>query len=178
MWQQQQQPLPRERGEGGGLPPLQLPPPSSRRVPPTPGAPPRLHLPHHTQNLPPPAPPLPPLSPPPHQVVDEPQLNAGGFLADKDHRWYTRHRLLCTGTPVNGSVDTASASLEFLRLGGYESGLKFFPPAMTHVLKAGAREGGGGWGEGAGGRGGGRAGGRGGTRARCVHSQSPSLPPF
>ena len=38
---------------------------------------------------------------------------------------------------MNGSVDTANASFEFLRLGGYELALKYFPPAITHVLKVG-----------------------------------------
>jgi hypothetical protein len=36
-------------------------------------------------------------------IVDEPQLNAGGFLADKDHTWFANHRWLLTGTPINAT---------------------------------------------------------------------------
>lgn len=36
-------------------------------------------------------------------VADEPQLNAGGFLADRDHPWFAQHRWLLTGTPVNAT---------------------------------------------------------------------------
>ena len=36
-------------------------------------------------------------------IVDEPQLNAGGFLADKDHTWFANHRWLLTGTPINAN---------------------------------------------------------------------------
>ena len=36
-------------------------------------------------------------------VVDEPQLQAGGFLVDKEHIWMSQHRWLLTGTPINAT---------------------------------------------------------------------------
>jgi hypothetical protein len=36
-------------------------------------------------------------------IVDEPQLNAGGFLGDSKHPWFANHRWLLTGTPVNAT---------------------------------------------------------------------------
>jgi hypothetical protein len=61
-------------------------------------------------------------------IVDEPQLNAGGFLADKDHTWFANHRWLLTGTPINangggrgglaaGMLDCAAAAVQGLGVG-------------------------------------------------------------
>ena len=69
-------------------------------------------------------------------MVDEPQLGAGGFLGDKGHPWFSNHRWLLTGTPINATVETMAPSLEFLRLGTFDALYKHFPPVITHVLKA------------------------------------------
>ncbi|KAI7841185.1 hypothetical protein COHA_005151 [Chlorella ohadii] len=56
--------------------------------------------------------------------VDEPQLAAGGFLADK------------ASTPNNATVETFGPSFEFLRLGAFDATYRFMPAVTAHVLKS------------------------------------------
>lgn len=42
-------------------------------------------------------------------ICDEPQLAAGGFLADREHLLLANHRWLLTGTPTNATGVRAAA---------------------------------------------------------------------
>jgi hypothetical protein len=41
--------------------------------------------------------------------VDEPQLQAGSFLSPKEHVWFSQHRWLLTGTPINATGELCHA---------------------------------------------------------------------
>jgi hypothetical protein len=51
-------------------------------------------------------------------IADEPQLQAGGFLADKEHRWFANHKWLLTGTPINATGGCAGAGRELAGVTG------------------------------------------------------------
>lgn len=67
-------------------------------------------------------------------IVDEAQLNAGSMM--QSGTLFSTHRWIVTGTPCNAHPETMLASLDFLRLGGYDTAQRFLPPALATVLRA------------------------------------------
>lgn len=67
-------------------------------------------------------------------IVDEAQLNAGSMMSRGT--LFSTHRWIVTGTPCNASPESLGPSLDFLRLGGYDTAQRQLPPALATVLRA------------------------------------------
>ena len=67
-------------------------------------------------------------------VIDEAQLNAGSLM--QSGTLVSNHRWIVTGTPCNETPASLSASLEFLRMGGYHVAQKYLPPVLATIFRA------------------------------------------